>query len=734
MALISFLTEAAGILENICSEVEKGYNEIKDAFNIPDDDSSTHISEHASGHASRNGLLSSSIINGLRSDASTITVVAEDFKAKNFSRCYKLGETVEKIRHWEIVKASSRQGLRQHAIKKVWRWGMRSEDKEALHREVEILGKLDHINVVKIYHFFPYEIFHFFIVLEYLEGGKLLDRVVSKECYSEETAQSFCRTIIDTIEYVHDQNIVHCDIKPESFLLAHPGDERSIKLRGFGAARSLDHGPVISPVRFDEELMAPEILEGKPHDTSVDMWNIGRVVHVLIAGCEPVFDGKESEACKRKDRGNLTLANDGWINTSPKAKDFVSKLLKKDPATRMTAEDAMEDPWLSVEGKSLASNNLGENLNKMILYGAIRKIRAAIRLIAATQQFSGDGPAPDSTDSEFLRIYKLREVLGRGAYASVYRATLRVGEADRPKEVAAKQTIKKGGQKCMKNVLDEVCILEKLKCPYVVEMYDFYADDPKHLYIVLELMRGGELFDEIQKKKMFNEQEARDSCCALLKALKHIHFHGVAHRDLKPENILLDSKSDCTSIKLADFGFACVVRDERSNDVCGTPWYMAPEVVRGRLHDTAVDMWSMGVITYNMLSGQQPFGHRRFRQKRKVRQNPNFIFYESTRPHLTFETKYWGSVSEEAKDFIRKLLTVDPSKRLNARDALKHCWLRRSGEELVRNDLVSGLKQLVLFNARRKLRAMIHTILATKRMQERLGEGSSADETKCDQA
>ena len=88
-----------------------------------------------------------------------------------------------------------------------------------------------------------------------------------KECYSEETAQSFCRTIIDTIEYVHDQNIVHCDIKPESFLLAHPGDERSIKLRGFGAARSLDHGPVISPVRFDEELMAPEILEGKPHDT-----------------------------------------------------------------------------------------------------------------------------------------------------------------------------------------------------------------------------------------------------------------------------------------------------------------------------------------------------------------------------------------------------------------------------------------------------------------------------------
>ena len=98
---------------------------------------------------------------------------------------------------------------------------------------------------------------------------------------------------------------------------------------------------------------------------------------------------------------------------------------------------------------------------------------------------------------------------------------------------------------------------------------------------------------------MFNEQEARDSCCALLKALKHIHFHGVAHRDLKPENILLDSKSDCTSIKLADFGFACVVRDERSNDVCGTPWYMAPEVVRGRLHDTVsvrrVKMFSKGI-------------------------------------------------------------------------------------------------------------------------------------------
>ena len=83
---------------------------------------------------------------------------------------------------------------------------------------------------------------------------------------------------------------------------------------------------------------------------------------------------------------------------------------------------------------------------------------------------------------------------------------------------------------------------------------------------------------------MFNEQEARDSCKVLLKALKHIHSHDVAHRDLKPKNILLASKSDCTSIKLADFGFACVVRDDRSNEWCGTPGYMAPEI--GRRLDT----------------------------------------------------------------------------------------------------------------------------------------------------
>ncbi|CAN0020800.1 unnamed protein product [Ascophyllum nodosum] len=323
------------------------------------------------------------MVSSIKSNARTIiTTVAEDLKAKNFSGRFNLGETMEKIRHWEIVKASSKEGSKQYAIKKVRRWGMRTKDKEALHREVEILGKLDHINVVKMYYFFPYEMFHYFIVLEYMEGGSLLDRVASKEYYSEEAVQSFCRTIIHTIECVHDQKVVHCDIKPESFLFAHPGDERSIKLRGFGAARSLDNGNVISPVRFDDELMAPEILEGKPHDTSVDMWNIGRVVHVFIAGCEPVFDGKKSEACKRKDRGNLSLANEGWKNISPEAKDFVSKLLEKDPATRITARDAMKDPWLRVEGTSLALNNLGENLKKIKLYGAIRKIRAAIRLVS----------------------------------------------------------------------------------------------------------------------------------------------------------------------------------------------------------------------------------------------------------------------------------------------------------------------------------------------------------------
>ncbi|CAM9881943.1 unnamed protein product [Ascophyllum nodosum] len=117
-------------------------------------------------------------------------------------------------------------------------------------------------------------------------------------------------------------------------------------------------------------------------------------------------------------------------------------------------------------------------------------------------------------------------------------------------------------------------------------------------------------------------------------------------------------------------------------------------------------MWSMGVVAFNMLSGKQPFV-----------QNRNAVNMNIIMGRFEFDSRYWSTLSKEAKDFTRELLTVDTSKRLTAERALGHPWLCTRGEELARNDLGSGLDQLRLFNAKRKLRASIHTVMAAARME-----------------
>ncbi|CAN0259139.1 unnamed protein product [Ascophyllum nodosum] len=668
---------------------------------------------------------------GGSNESSTGTIVAEDFEANYLFRRFDLKETIEHGGHWEMVKAVDKENEHEsklYAIKKFWRWGIRKEHKEALFQEVEILKRLDHEHVVTIYHWFPNEAFHFYVVLEHLGGEELLDRVVAKtqESYSEEEARALCRTIIKTIGYVHKEKVVHRDIKPSSFALARPGDEKSIRLTGFGVACFLeDDGLVTSPV-FDEETVAPEILEGKRHNTSVDMWNIGHVVHVLITGCEPVFDEETSGFFKRKKKWSLNLESESWKRTSQEAQDFVRRLLEKDPDNRMTSSEAIDHPWMHVARDDLASNDLGQNLRDFTLRNAKRKLKTAVRLYIIAGRYCGELKKSEAGGYEFQRAYKLGNLLGEGSFARVYRATVKTSKGNQPKEFAVKRLVRwKHGKASNKKVFDEVCVLGSLNHPNVIKMHDFYHDDPKFYYIVLELMRGGELFGQIQTKTRFNEKEARDTCRALLKALDYIHSRNVVHHDLKPENVLLASKSDCASIRLADFGFACGVSDELSTDCCGTPFYMAPEIIQRKLHGTPVDMWSMGVIIFNMLSGKHPFG-KQYRFRKYI--NP--IYAEIRKGQFDFDPRYWSTVSEDAKDLVKNLLKVNPSERLTACQALQHRWLLREGEGLVENDLGPGLQELRVFNARRKLqlKAAIKAVVAMNRMddsrRDQLGEES----------
>jgi calcium/calmodulin-dependent protein kinase I len=147
-------------------------------------------------------------------------------------------------------------------------------------------------------------------------------------------------------------------------------------------------------------------------------------------------------------------------------------------------------------------------------------------------------------------------------------------------------------------LLDEVSILMEMKHLHIIRLYDFFTE-PSTYYLVMEQMSGGELFDRIVAKAYYNEKEARDTCKILLEAVGYMHHNHVAHRDLKPENLLLLSNDDDSTVKIADFGFAKKVHEECSlTTQCGTPGYVAPEILEGTPYDYRADMWSVGVILY----------------------------------------------------------------------------------------------------------------------------------------
>lgn len=144
---------------------------------------------------------------------------------------------------------------------------------------------------------------------------------------------------------------------------------------------------------------------------------------------------------------------------------------------------------------------------------------------------------------------------------------------------------------------NEVEILAQIDHPNVVKLYDTYDEESK-FYLVMELMTGGELFDRIIEKEHYSEKEAADTLRPLVDAIRYCHSMGVAHRDLKPENLLYSSPDPKAAIKISDFGLAKVINNEMMSTACGTPSYVAPEILVGKGYDMAIDFWSLGVILY----------------------------------------------------------------------------------------------------------------------------------------
>ena len=200
-------------------------------------------------------------------------------------------------------------------------------------------------------------------------------------------------------------------------------------------------------------------------------------------------------------------------------------------------------------------------------------------------------------------------------------------------------------------------------------LYDSFEDgDAVHL--LMDLCTGGELFDRIVARGHYSEDDARKLTVVMLKAVLYLHEMGIAHRDLKPENLLLKDTSEEAAVKITDFGLSKIFADSAEGEVimktaCGTPGYVAPEVLVHEAYSSQVDLWSIGVIVYILLCGFPPFyGDNDAQMFRKIKAGS-----------FKFLSPYWDKISSDAKDFVAKLLVVDPKKRMDCRAALTHRWL-----------------------------------------------------------
>uniref|UniRef100_A0A6T8AW03 Protein kinase domain-containing protein n=1 Tax=Prymnesium polylepis TaxID=72548 RepID=A0A6T8AW03_9EUKA len=275
----------------------------------------------------------------------------------------------------------------------------------------------------------------------------------------------------------------------------------------------------------------------------------------------------------------------------------------------------------------------------------------------------------DADVTNIAEVYSMGEELGRGRFSVVRQAThLKENVGYAVKEVENESL---DDEENLEALETEIKILRKLRHPHIVNLKEVVLTG-SYTYIIMELLSGGELFHRIIEKGCFPEVEAQNLFAQILMSMEYLHSLQIVHRDVKPENILYVSEGS-VDIKLIDFGYAGIwSADKPLTGLCGTPDYVAPEVLSwyddddtGTPYGKGSDLWSLGVLLYVILSGCSPFNGEEEEQLLKLVAEAKYEFYE----------KEWEHISAEAKELISKLLVVDPNERYTMEQVVAHPWL-----------------------------------------------------------
>ncbi|KAK9904665.1 hypothetical protein WJX75_000026 [Coccomyxa subellipsoidea] len=319
------------------------------------------------------------------------------------------------------------------------------------------------------------------------------------------------------------------------------------------------------------------------------------------------------------------------------------------------------------------------------------------------------------TDAKVRDVYKIGKTLGTGGFAVVKLATERATSGEYAVKI---MSLPERGRSVGDNensrddIFKEIDILVGLNHPNVIYLREYFEENNR-VYLITELLTGGELLDAVLQRGSYNEADARNCFVQLLRGIEYLHANKITHRDLKLENLLLQrpaNADDIPSVKIADFGLAKKMKESQMQTICGTPQYVAPEVILGTpglIYGPAVDLWSAGVVLFILLGGYPPF----------YDENEPALFAQIRRGAFSFDDPVWDSVSDRGKNLIRKLLEVDPTKRLTATQALQHDWFTGGMEEDKLPDLSNTRAKLRKKESRHHFRGAVHAVMMQNRLR-----------------
>ncbi|CAO4361981.1 unnamed protein product [Caenorhabditis nigoni] len=621
-----------------------------------------------------------------------------------------------------VRKVRGRDSGHVYAMKVLKKATLKIRDRQRTKLERNILAHISHPFIVKLHYAFQTE-GKLYLILDFLRGGDLFTRLSKEVMFTEDDVKFYLAELTLALEHLHSLGIVYRDLKPENILLDADGH---IKVTDFGLSKeAIDSEKKTYSFCGTVEYMAPEVINRRGHSMAADFWSLGVLMFEMLTGHLP-FQGRDRNDTmnqilkaklsmphfltqeaqsllralfKRNSHNRLGAGPDGVEEIKRHAFfaniDFV-KLLNKEidppfkPALSTVDSTSYFDPEFTKrtpkDSPALPASANGHEIFRGFSFvsNAVIEERKLIQKSIRS--------VPTAKTHPFTDDYEILEKIGNGAHSVVHKCQMKAT----PRRYAVKIV-----KKAVFDATEEVDILLRHSHQqFIVKLFDVYEDETA-IYMVEELCEGGELLDRlVNKRALGSEKEVASLMSNLLYAVQYLHSQQVAHRDLTAANILFASKDgDPNSLRIVDFGFAKQSRAENGMLMtpCYTAQFVAPEVLRKQGYDRSCDVWSLGVLLHTMLTGFTPFAMG-------PNDTPDQILQRVGDGKITMTQPVWDTISEDAKDLVKKMLDVDPNRRVTAKQALQHKWFGRkeslpdrpiqeNGEKLDMTDVKTALDQ-----------------------------------------